>query len=180
MKGNQEKLHQEVIDYLVEHMEDDLAQAKARQHKTEEVGHGRTEQRTYLPMPAPKHLHESARWKGLRTIGLAVSVVARDGTETAEARYYLSSLGMGVTKFAHAVGSHWGIANRCHWSLDVTYREADSRIRDEPLRENFAWLNRLTLSLLKQHPGEGSIAMKRRSCGWDENFMLEVLTGTTT
>jgi hypothetical protein len=47
------------------------------------------------------------------------------------------------------------------------------------LRENFAWLNRLTLSLLKQHGGGGSVAMKRRSCGWNDEFMMEVLTGVT-
>lgn len=180
LKGNQEKLHQDVIDYLLEHGEDDFARAKARQYQTEEVGHGRTEQRTYLQMPVPKHLHELGQWKGLKTIGLAVSVVERDGKETTEARYYISSLRMGVKKFAHAVRSHWGIENSCHWSLDVTYREDESRIRDVHLRDNFAWLSRFTLSLLKQHPGKGSIAMKRRSCGWDENFLLEVLTGTMT
>jgi predicted transposase YbfD/YdcC len=179
LKGNQGKLHQDVIDYLVEHGEDDFARAKPRQHRTEEVGHGRAEQRTYLQMPAPEHVHEREQWKGLKTIGLAVSVVVRDGKETTEGRYYISSLGMGVKRFAHAVRSHWGIENSCHWSLDVTYREDESRIREEQLRENFAWLNRLTLSLLKQHPGQGSIAMKRRSCGWDENFLLEVLTGAT-
>jgi hypothetical protein len=40
-------------------------------------------------------------------------------------------------------------------------------------------VNRFTLSLLKQHPGKDSIVMKRRACGWNENFMLEVLTGAT-
>jgi predicted transposase YbfD/YdcC len=62
---------------------------------------------------------------------------------------------MGVKRFAHTVRSHWAIANTCHWSLDGTYREDESRIRDKNLRENLAWLNRFTLSLLKQqvrHP----------------------------
>jgi hypothetical protein len=71
------------------------------------------------------------------------------------------------------------IENGCHWILDVTYREDKSRIREEALRENFAWLNRFTLSLLKQHPDRTSIAMKRRGCGWDENYLLQVLTGST-
>jgi hypothetical protein len=70
------------------------------------------------------------------------------------------------------------IENSCHWSHDVTHREDDSRIRDKNLRENFAWLNRLTLSLLKQHPGRESIAMKRRSCGWSDDYLLEVITGS--
>ena len=86
---------------------------------------------------------------------------------------------MGVKTFGRAVRSHWGIENTCHWVLDMTYREDESRIREKTLRENFAWLNRFTLSLLKQHPGRLSVAMKRRSCGWDENFLLEVVTGAT-
>ena len=69
------------------------------------------------------------------------------------------------------------VENSCHWSLDVTYREDESRIQNKHMRENFAWLRRLTLSLLKQHPGRESVAMKRRSCGWSDDFMLEVLTG---
>ena len=68
-----------------------------------------------------------------------------------------------MKRFAHAVRSHWGIENSCHWVLDVTYREDDSRMREKNLRENFARLNRLTLSLLKQNPGRESLAMKRRS-----------------
>ena len=31
------------------------------------------------------------------------------------------------------------------------------------------------LTLLKQHPDRDSIAMKRRSCGWNDDFMMEVL-----
>lgn len=79
-------------------------------------------------------------------------------------------------------GVHCGrsIENACHWSLDLTFREDESRIRDGNLRENFAWLNRFSLSLLHQHPGPDSIVMKRRGCGWNEEYMLEVLTGTTS
>jgi hypothetical protein len=50
-----------------------------------------------------------------------------------------------------------------------------TRIREKNLRENFAWLNRFLLSLLKQHPGRDSVIMRRRACGWDE-----VLTGSST
>jgi hypothetical protein len=46
------------------------------------------------------------------------------------------------------------------------------------LRENFAWLNRFTLSLLKQHPGKDSLFMQRRCCGWNNDFLLQPLTET--
>jgi predicted transposase YbfD/YdcC len=177
LKGNQETLHQAVIDHIDEQLEGDLS--KAREHVTVETGHGREETRTYLQLPAPKSLPGFTLWKGLKTIGLVTSRCLRDGKETIEVRYYISSLAMGVKRFARAARGHWGIENTCHWVLDVSYREDESRIREEALRENFAWINRFTLSLLKQHPDRASIAMKRRSCGWNEDFLLEVLTGAT-
>ena len=177
LKGNQETLHQAVINYIDEQLEGDLA--NAREYVTTEKGHGREEIRTYLQLPAPKSLPGFMLWEGLKTIGVVTSRCLRDGKETIEVRYYISSLPMGVKQFARAVRGHWGIENACHWVLDMTYREDDSRIRDEALRENFAWLNRFTLSLLKQHPDRTSLVMKRRSCGWNDDYLLKVLAGAT-
>jgi predicted transposase YbfD/YdcC len=177
LKGNQETLHQAVIDYIDEQIASDFADVKVRRHVTQETGHGRDERRIYMQMPVPDTLADLELWKGLKSIGVVTSVCVRDGKETVETRYYISSLAVAVKQFAHAVRSHWGIENTCHWSLDVTFREDESRIRHKHLRENFAWLNRFILSLLKQHPGRESMAMKRRSCGWNHEFLLEVLTG---
>ena len=130
-------------------------------------------------MPVPPNLPGLELWKGLKSIGVAALECVRDGKETVDIRYYISSLDVGVKPFAHAVRSHWGIENGCHWCLDMTYREDESRIRDTNMRENFAGLYRFTLSLLKQHLGKSSIVMKRRSCGWSENFLMEVVVGAT-
>jgi predicted transposase YbfD/YdcC len=177
LKGNQDTLHQAVIDYIDEKLDGDLG--NGREHVTTETGHGREETRTYLQLPAPKDLPGFALWKGLKSIGIVTSQCFRNGNETIEIRYYISSLAMGVKQFARAVRGHWSIENSCHWVLDMTYREDESRIRDQALRENFAWLNRFTLSLLKQHPDRTSLVMKRRSCGWNDNYLLKVLTGAT-
>jgi predicted transposase YbfD/YdcC len=179
LKGNQETLHQEVIDYIDEQAKNDFAEVQARRHITQETGHGRQEIRSYIQMPVPEDLRGLELWKGLKSIGVATLVCVRDGKETTETRYYISSLAVSVKMFAHAVRSHWGIENGCHWSLDMTYREDESRIREPHLRENFAWLNRFTLSLLKQHPGKDSIVMKRRACGWSDEFLVEVLAAVT-
>lgn len=180
LKGNQGTLHQAVIDYVDRQLEHDFEGIGARRHITQEKGHGREETRMYVQMPAPASLPGLDRWKGLLTIGVAMLTCVRDGKETVDVRYFISSLAMGVKLFARAVRGHWSIENTCHWSLDFTYREDESRIRNEHLRENFAWLNRFTLSLLKQHPAKTSLAMKRRSCGWDDNFLMQVLTGQTS
>jgi len=180
LKGNQGTLHQSVIDYVDEQMQHDFSGIGARRHVTKETGHGREETRHYVQMPAPKNLSGFGRWKGLLSIGVAMLTCLRDGKETAEIRYFISSLPVSVKRFARAVRGHWGIENACHWSLDFTYREDESRIRDAHARENFAWLNRFTLSLLKQHPGRESIVMKRRCCGWSDEFLTKILIGATT
>ena len=179
LKGNQETLHQAVIDYVDQNLDNDFADVPARRHQGTDKGHGREEVRSYIHMPVPETLRGAELWKGMKSIGLATLVCTRNGQETGETRYYISSLPVGVKRFARAVRSHWSIENSCHWSLDMTFREDESRIREPQIRENFAWLNRFTLSLLKQHPGKDSIAMKRRACGWSDNFLLEILTGTT-
>jgi predicted transposase YbfD/YdcC len=177
LKGNQETLHQAVIDHIDEQLEGELKDAQ--ELVTTEKGHGRAETRTYLQLPAPETLPGFTLWKGLKTIAIVTSLCLRDGKETIEVRYYISSLVMGVKQLARAVRGHWGIENTCHWVLDVTYREDESRIREEWLRENMAWLNRFTLSVLKQHRDRKSIAMKRRRCGWDEDYLLQVIASAT-
>jgi predicted transposase YbfD/YdcC len=178
LKGNHETLHEAVRDYFTAQLDNDFVGVKVRRHQTRETGHGRQERRTYFQVPAPKDLPGLEQWAGLQSIGMVVSECIREGQELIEVRFYLSSLPVCVKRFAHAVRSHWGVENGCHWSLDIIYREDESRIRHQHLRENMAWLNRLTLSLLKQHPGKESTVMKRRCCGWSDEFLLEVLTGS--
>ena len=127
--------------------------------------------------PVPKELTKSKEWVGLATMGMVTRCYTINGEEYSDVRYYISSLKMGVKQFARAVRQHWGTENGQHWTLDMTFREDESRIRGKQVRENFAWLNRLALSLLQQHPEKASIAMKRQSCGWDDNYLLQVLTG---
>jgi predicted transposase YbfD/YdcC len=54
LKGNQETLHQAVIDYTDEQLDGDTEYTC--EHVTIEKGHGREETRTYFQLPAPKSL----------------------------------------------------------------------------------------------------------------------------
>ncbi|MCR4415765.1 MAG: ISAs1 family transposase, partial [Thermoguttaceae bacterium] len=83
-------------------------------------------------------------------------------------------------QFANAVRSHWAIENTLHWSLDMTYREDESRVRHRTFTQNLSWLRRFTLSLIKQHPGKESNIMKRRMAGWSVDFLMQILTGKHT
>src|SRR6516165_10524578 len=77
LKGNQDTLHQAVIDYIDEKLDGDLG--NGREHVTTETGHGREEGRTYLQLPAPESLPGFEQWKGLRSIGVATSCCLREG-----------------------------------------------------------------------------------------------------
>jgi hypothetical protein len=64
---------------------------------------------------------------------------------------------------------------------DMTFREDESRTGDRHAAENLAWLRRLTLGLLKQHPGKKHrFVMKRRMAGWNPSFLAEILFGKAT
>ena len=87
----------------------------------------------------------------------------------------MCSSSLDIAQFSKTVRRHWGIKTTCHWSLDVTYGEDGLRIRHRTIAENLAWLRRFTLSLFKQHPGKDSLAMKRRICRWNDDFLMQVL-----
>jgi predicted transposase YbfD/YdcC len=177
-KGHQESLHRAVIEPIDEPLAGDLP--AARERVTTVRGHGPEEVRTDLQLPAPEDLPGCGEWKGLQSVGVVTSRRLRDGEESIEVRSDLRSLAVDVDRFARAVRGHWAVENSCHWSLDVTFREDDARIRQRVLGPNIAWLFRFTRSLLKQHPDKRqSLAMKRRGCGWSDKFLMEVIGALT-
>jgi predicted transposase YbfD/YdcC len=178
LKGNHESLRRAVVAHIDERLEGDLKGAE--ELTTTDRRHGREEQRIYLQLPAPKGLPGKAEWKGLRSVGVVTSRRVKGDREVIENRYYLSSLPVDVELFARAVRGHWSVENACHWTLDVTFREDDSRVRERVLGSNLSWLYRFTLSLLKQHPDRRqSLIMKRRACGWSDEFLMEVIAALT-
>jgi len=61
----------------------------------------------------------------------------------------------------------------------MTFREDESQLREQHLRENFAWLYRYAFSPQKQHPGRHSLVMKRRRWGWGDAFLKQVVIRST-
>ena len=174
LKRNHESLHAAVIEHIDERLDGDIG--TAQELTTTDRGHGREEERTYLQLPAPEGLPGKAEWKGLKSVGVVTSRRKEGQEESIEVRYYLSSLPVDLKLFARAVRGHWSVENACHWTLDVTFREDDSRIRERVLGANITWLYRFTLSILEQHPDRRmSLIMKRRGCGWSEKFLMEVI-----
>ncbi len=60
-------------------------------------------------------------------------VVTIDDRTSTQRRYYISDLdGQDAQAMLGYVRGHWGIENKLHWSLDMTFREDALRIVVEP------------------------------------------------
>ena len=138
-------------------------------------GHGREDRLMYYQFKVPADFPGRDRWRKLRTVGIAIRVSQKDGKETSDVRHFISSLPIGVKRFANAIRNHWSIENTLHWYLDVTFREDDSRLRNRLAANNLAWLKRFAISLLKQRKDKESIAMRRRMAGWNPEYLAQVL-----
>jgi predicted transposase YbfD/YdcC len=178
VKGNQPTLHQGIVDFFEDHLDDDFARTKVRRHQTTEKGHGRQGTRWYYVCPVPERLPDGTRWPNLKAIGMAISNTQRDGKDCNETRYYILSKYPSGRRFAEAVRSHWAIENRLHWQLDVTFQEDQSRIRKGHADANFSVLRRTALSMLKNESTmKVGIKNKRLTAGWDETYLEKVLLG---
>jgi predicted transposase YbfD/YdcC len=176
VKDNQPTLHQRVHEAFMAHAEADFTDATLRRFKTVERGHGRQETREYFIAAAPDQLIRSGEWKDVCSIGMVQRTRVLDGKVSEEIVYYLSSLPPRVRTFAQAVRGHWGIENRLHWSLDVTFAEDQSRVRKDHGPANLGMLRRLALSILQQDTSsKDSLRGKRLSAGWDENRLAKIL-----
>jgi predicted transposase YbfD/YdcC len=91
-------------------------------------------------------------------------------------RYYLLSKYISPKRLLHVSRSHWGIENQLHWVLDVQFGEDGKRARKDSAPENLALLRRLALNILRSHPDPASIRRKIKRAGWDNAFLLAVLS----
>jgi predicted transposase YbfD/YdcC len=181
VKDNQPKLYAAIHDFFSEHLEDDCESISCRRDETHEKGHGRQDDRYYYLAQLPYDFPLKQKWPSIRAIGMACRITEHDNGKTSdEVRYYIASRYTSGKKFGAAVRDHWGIENSLHWVLDVTFDEDQSRARERRLADNFAWLRRMAIGLLKQHPSKHSIKGKRQIAGWSNDFLTEVLASTAT
>jgi predicted transposase YbfD/YdcC len=144
-KGNQKALLEEVRDGLKSAEFDPTSKLNKQ---VVENGHGRIDTRTYFVLPG-QNLDASQDWKGLQSIGMAITESARSGKVTKEVRFYIANFRPDVERFAKAVRGHWAVENGLHWTLDVTFREDESRVRKDHAPRNFSLIRKLALNLLR-------------------------------
>ena len=168
LKGNQEKLHDEVRGFFEavldnhpdfegvgEEFEMDI-------HDYSEKSKGRECRRRiavtsdFCPGVAPFR----KQWKGLESIAMVESWCTRNGKDTYERRFYITSLKPNAENLADIIRGHWSIENNLHWMLDLYFDDDSCTVRDRNASRNIAILKRLTYNILKEHR---KTSLKKRS-----------------
>ena len=175
LKGNQSTLASEVEEAFIDADVIDYAGMESEFMETVEHGHGRIETRRYHTLGDLSGVPRSALWRGMNMIGMVESQRTLDGKTSCETRFFIGSIGTDATCFARAVRDHWGIENGLHWTLDVAFREDDSRVREPAARENLAVLRHIALTRLKKDNAKLGIKNKRLKAGWDERYLAKLL-----
>jgi len=122
-------------------------------YETVEKDHGRIETRRAVWVSQLNWLDRPIRerWPKLAGVGLLERTRLMEGKTSTERVFYIGSKGMAKAEtFARAARSHWGVENRLHWVLDVTFREDDCRVRKGHAPQNLSALRKFALCLLRQ------------------------------
>lgn len=178
IKGNQANLYKEVID-IFNKVKTPEFEHYIYQTETE-VGkdHGRIETRECITINNLAWLFEIHAWKGVKSIAKVTATVQHQasGKETVEERYYISSLTGNAGFINRAVRKHWYVENKLHWVLDVIFKEDYCRVRTGNGAENLNIIRKIALNTIKRDKSvKTSIKNKRKMCGWDDNFALNIL-----
>jgi predicted transposase YbfD/YdcC len=178
VKDNQPTLHEELKLFLDDQIAAGRNRVAIQAHEQTDGGHGRVEVRRAWVTPAVEWFEDRQAWPGLKSFA-AVECERTVGEKTSvERRYFISSLdGSDAAAMARAIRNHWGIENKLHWSLDMTFHEDQSRMRRGHSAENFSRLRRMALNLLvHETTARLSIRGKRKLAGWDHDYLLKLLT----
>ena len=177
VKENQGRLLEAIQDLFDD--EEEMRWVDCDYEKKVDKGHGRIEIRECWTTSDPEylqHITSLGDWKGLRSIAMIQAERRTGENKTVNRRYFISSLESNAKQLLHAARTHWGIENKVHWILDITFREDDSRVRKGNGAQNFAVLRHIALNLLRQeNTRKISIRAKRRLAGWDNDYLLKVL-----
>ena len=125
LKGNQGHLHRDAQNIFENRKTIDMFD-QDEYYKTTEHSHGRDETRECFVTDKLDHIRELDKWTGLQSVIKIISTRIVNNITSTENRYYISSLKPNAKQILSAIRSHWKVES-LHWSLDISFREDESR-----------------------------------------------------
>lgn len=175
LKGNHGKLHEQVSEFFEIAEQYQYKALDAKPDGSCEKNHGRIESRRVIALPSA-HLEQVGAWAGLKSMIMVESIREIGEKCTSERRFYISSLEPDSKQIGNAIRAHWGIENKLHWCLDVTFKEDVCRTRAGHAAENFNIIRKITMNLLRLETSmKRSIPKKRLYAALHDKYLAEVL-----
>ena len=177
VRDNQPRLYKAVVKQFETLRDSAVPHAREHYATTTEMNRGRQETRACWVLPITDEFSEAARWQNLANIVVYESERTVDGAVSRGIRMFITSKKSLTAKQALAsVRGHWQIENTLHWTLDVAFREDDSRLRADNAAENFAVVRHVALNLLRGVKGSNvGIRNRRLKAAWSDDFLTKVL-----
>ena len=178
LKGNQGNLHAEVENFFKQVIVLTPEEAACDYYVSEEKSRDRFEKREVWSTNEIGWLPQREEWTDLNTLICVRSTRSIKDNTSVELRFYIANEMAEAQKFGLEIRSHWGIENKVHWQLDVSYGEDKSKVRKDNGPENLSVLKRCTMNLLKADTKtKAGIKNKRAKAGWSREYMMELLNG---
>lgn len=176
LKENQPQLYGDVKLYMDDIIQSGKENEDFYYHDTIDADHGRIETRKYWITSDIDWLHNRKNWRGLKCIGCVERTRETGKGVSTETSYFIASIESDAELFAKAVRNHWGIENGLHWTLDMAFREDESRIRNGHAPENFAVLRHIALNLIKSETSfKGSVNTKQLKAAWNKSYLMKII-----
>ena len=177
LKGNQGTLHDEAENFFQQAMKVKPTESGCDFVSSIEKNRGRIEERQVWTCSLEwLSTEQLENWVDLKTLICVRSTRTHKGKTTQEIRYYISSLASKAQRLAEIVRAHWGVENKLHWHLDVSFGEDLCKIRTDHAAENFSLVKKMALNLLKADTSEKlGVPNKRKLAGWSPEYLLKIL-----
>jgi len=181
LKGNQGNFHEEVVLFLTLAKEANFKNIEHDYHEEIDAGHGRVETRRVYAVDFKKykkHIPEGIKWKKLTSVVMVETLREGHGFKTFDTRFYISSCDALAKPLLNASRKHWAVENSLHWTLDVTFREDESRIRKEASPENYAIFRHMALNIIRRNTSiEASVKRKRHMAALNDDVRTTLIKG---
>lgn len=175
LKQNQETLYDNVELFFDSIIKDEMKDVDVLKLVTKAKDHGRIETRKYYLVNDIPWLDNKENWKNIKSIEMVGRERIIGDKETFERSYYITSLDS-IELFSKGVRQHWGVENKLHWVLDVSFSEDKCRSRKDNSAENLAVLRHLSLNLLREEKtSKKSLNLKKLRCALDKSYLEKVI-----
>jgi predicted transposase YbfD/YdcC len=177
LKGNQGSLRDDVELFVAEQAAAGFKDTTVSRDQTVDGDHGRIETRITTVIHDVAWLRQRHEWPGLSAVVRVESVREIGDKIEQETRFYITSLVLLAHLLGPVIRGHWAIENSLHWVMDMVFRDDECRLRTDHAPANFTTIKHMAHNLIRKAPGKASLRLKRKTAGWDDDFLASLVAG---